>query len=801
MRLFYFHLILAIQSLKHNKSYALTVVTTLGLTLGALICALTLTYVMVYKPLPYPNQAQLTYIEHQLIDNEGKVDGRAFTYPNLMHLYKHHNVFSNTALQYFDGDIITSESSKPRVEISFVTPEWFELFDMKLHLGRGFEQTERLNTYNPVAVISYQTWQNTFEGRADILGHSISFSGKTYEIIGVLEKDSIELNVAAPGIHTKIFVPWDFNSIPDSERVRWGNDDGSLMFVGQLPSTYNMAQVSQQLTNLISENWQQQVSNASFFTDWSINIVATPLSSVIVADSENQLFLLLFGTLGLAVIAIANIANLYMARTAQQQHTLAVNAAVGAPRSGILSLALADAVILLGLSLIVSIVIAHYGFSLATHYLANFLPRASELGLNPFTLVSSLAILLLLLAFFALLNVKMTNYRQLISSLKSSGKGTKVQVSSKLRFTLITSQIAIASFLIFANTLLFSDAYSVMTKPLGYETDNIHALVLSQPQGSREEKAVQMQSLIKAIEAEPNVLGVSQSIRPSGFFTLAIAEQESGRRYSVRGKGVDEHYFAMIGQPLLAGENFTNTMREDENPGIIVNEHLARKMSPEGNALGITMQGGAKVIGIVKSIIVPGKTAPEPRFYYLSRASRNMLLIKTVNNQPLSRDTIVSLADNINKQLNLFSYRPTEYYKASRLFTTKTTAVTTLVLIFITLLLCSIGLYGILKYSSEMRRAEIGTRMAVGAKRKDILKLICVENLTPLAAGIGLNAMALGIIYVVSGQLVSNYQSTQLAWSFTSSIVTVTFIGFIASYLPLKRYFVHPTIYCLRGEE
>lgn len=800
MRLFLFHLAVALKNLTHNKSYGFAVVTTLALTLGALICALTLAFVMLYKPLPYPDQALLTYVEHQLMHGD-KVDGRAFTYPNLMHLYKNHNIFSQVAMQYLDADILTSEPTKPFVEISYVTPQWFDMFAAPMQLGRRFEQSEKVDSYNPVAILSHQTWQDVFEGREDIIGYNIGFGGKSFEIIGVLAPEFNELNLAAPGLKSALFIPWDFNSVPDSERVRWGNDDGSLTFVGKLPTHINHTQASERLTQLISDNWKLQVAEHNFFDNWSINIITSPLSELLIQDNEQLLLLLVLGTLGLAIIAIANIANLYLARTVQQQHTLAINAAVGAPTTGIVSMVVAEAIILLTIALALSLLVSELGFSLIKTYLDTYLPRATELNLNLFSVGAALCILLLLVVFFIGLSLRITNYRQLITTLKSSGKGTKVQVSTKTRNILITSQIAIAIFLVSANGLLFTDAYKVMHKPLGYETDNIHALVLALPSAETEVREDVMQSLIREIKAHPSVAGVSQSQRPSAFFTLAFIEPTSGRKYSERAKDIDENYFSLIGQPLLEGENVQNSHRHQEQRGIVVNDLLAKKMAPDGNVIGMKINDGNTVVGVVKSIIMPGQKVPEPRFYFMSRASRNMLLIKTKQNQTLTRDAVLGIAATISPQLNIFSYNPIEHYKNNRLFATKITTATTLALIVVTVLLCSIGLYGILKYNSEMRRFEIGTRIAIGAKANDIIKLVCGENVKPLLIGVIINLVFACAAFYIYSSVLNEYLNLQLAWAFLSSLIVVSVIVLVASYLPVRKYLRQPAILCLRGNE
>jgi len=284
-------------SLKQKPGFVFSVVTTMGITLGALLCVLTLAYVMLVKPLPYPDQDRLYRVEHQLISNENKIDGRSFTYPNLMHLFKNQTTFSESALSYFDAVVLTSIADEPMVAISYVTPMWFEIFATKMALGRTFDSTEKVDTYNPVAIISYQTWQKEYAGLENILEEKIEFGGKSYRIIGVTAENNIELPLAGPGYKTQIYVPWDFNPFSEDQRLSWGDDDGGLTFIGKLKpelvANFSSVQVKQTLTNLVNDNLQNQVADRAFFKGWSIRLEVSSLKSFIVADGEKA-FIYLF---------------------------------------------------------------------------------------------------------------------------------------------------------------------------------------------------------------------------------------------------------------------------------------------------------------------------------------------------------------------------------------------------------------------------------------------------------------------------------------------------------------------------
>ena len=160
MNLFLYQLKQALISLKEKPGFVFSIVSTMGITLGALLCVLTLAYVMLVKPLPYPEQEKLHVASNELIDAKGKLMFEAFSYPALMALYKQKDIFSQAALVAFKRGVLLSQQDLPIMEATFVSPQWFSLTGMPMAIGRTFDSSEDVESYNPVTVISYETWQN-----------------------------------------------------------------------------------------------------------------------------------------------------------------------------------------------------------------------------------------------------------------------------------------------------------------------------------------------------------------------------------------------------------------------------------------------------------------------------------------------------------------------------------------------------------------------------------------------------------------------------------------------------------------
>ena len=159
MNLFIYQLKQAFLSLKKKPGFVFSVVSTMGITLGALLCVLTLSYLLLVEPLPYPEQERLFVAEHHLINAKNETQTVAFSYPGLVQLYQNKETFQQSVMLYYGKDVIISHLSQPLVNTTYATPELHQLLASPMAIGRVFEASEALDTYNPVALLSYNTWQ------------------------------------------------------------------------------------------------------------------------------------------------------------------------------------------------------------------------------------------------------------------------------------------------------------------------------------------------------------------------------------------------------------------------------------------------------------------------------------------------------------------------------------------------------------------------------------------------------------------------------------------------------------------
>ncbi|MFT5296440.1 MAG: putative permease [Colwellia sp.] len=804
-------------SLKKKPGFVLTVLMTMGITLGALLCAVTLNYLLLVEPLPYPEQDRLFVAQHKLIGAEKETKGVAYTYPGLVHLYKSKEAFEQAAIMIYGQDVIISHSSQPLVNTAYVTPELHQILASPMAMGRMFEASEAMDTNNPVAMLSYNTWKKEYKSSADILNQKINLSGISYRIVGVLSENFVEPELNGIGRETQVWMPWDYNQTGNGQRQSFGNINGGLKFIGQLKNDVSKSQAEQLLTPLVSDRWQEGVAEIGFFKGWSIVMIVTPVKEIILGDSESIAIKLLAGVIGLVLIACLNITNLFMARTAEKQRQMAIQAAIGATKKHLFKGMLAETSLLMFMSIIIALVLAKVGFSVMQQYLGAILPRVSELSINPVTFGSAVLITVVFALFFAKLSTSMINYRALNTTLQSSGKGSGLQVSKKIRQVLIASQVALATVLVFANISLLKDAVKTINAPIGFTTNNISTLILnfSSTEFPTEEEAIPiMAEIMDKLEALPQVESISQTRSPlDGFNVRALTNVSNNERYTPYFNGIDHTYFNMIEQQILQGDNFTEIDRKDGNNIMIVNQAFARQLKADSDVIGLQISTGRpepfKIVGIVKDISIPNDTPigsdnadiGVPRAYIPNNLGNQSFMLKVKPGQTVSREQLGKLLSSVDSRYSVFSYKSADDILTQRLFAEITTAVTTAVLASLVFLLAGIGLYGILSYGTQLRRFELGARMAIGATRKHLLSMIINDNTKAVLIGFVGSVVLFAIAYIGMSEYIQPFITWQALPMVVASLVLIIMVTLFACYWPLRQYINKPAIFSLRGSD
>jgi len=312
----------------------------------------------------------------------------------------------------------------------------------------------------------------------------------------------------------------------------------------------------------------------------------------------------------------------------------------------------------------------------------------------------------------------------------------------------------------------------------------------------------------------PQVESISQTGSPlDGFSVRALTNVANNERYTPYLNGVDHTYFNMIEQQILQGDNFTEVDRRDGNNIMIVNQAFAKQLKADGDVIGLQISTGGpdpfKIVGIVKDISIPNaapigsNNADEgvPRVYIPNRLGNQNFMVKVKPGQSVSREQLGKLLADVDSRYSVFSFNAADDILTQSLFAEITTAVTTAVLASLVFLLAGIGLYGILSYGTQLRRFELGARMAIGATRKHLLSMIINDNTKAVLIGFIGSVVLFALAYIGMSEFIQPFITWQALPVIVASLVLIIMVTLFACYWPLRQYINKPAIFSLRGSD
>lgn len=802
-RLFFF-LKYAFRNVIRKPLLSGSIVASMGISLGALLCIATLCYLLIVQPLPYRQPDELYVVTNEFSDKDREVKGEAYTYPGVQYLDEKQTVFGQTATMYYSQDVLTSEASQPALNSTYATPSLFKLLDISMQQGRAFDEREKLETHNPNVVISHRTWREHFNSDPDILKRKVEIAGRSYRVIGVTAKSFHEPQLLEAGHSTDIWIPWDFNPTDEERRQSWSNISDSIFWLGRLKGEYTDEQAAQLLTSLIDTRWRQEVAGKEFFTGWTVRAKMVKFKDHITGDSTKMAVMLLIGVIGLTLISCVNISCLMMSRAAEQQKSMAIQASVGARKGQLFLGKLTEIGLLMVFSTAIALVIAIVGFAILQKHMATILPRVDELHLNGISFLIAVSLCVLLSLVFTALSIGAINYKALAGMVQSGSKGGGLQLSKRKQQVLIAIQITIASFLIFCNMALFLNAKKIIDTDMGFKVDGVTRLFLDESvtaEQTSEQQIATLADIKAALLTIPGVEAISQSGSPLASFSgMALTDVASGKPFTPERKKIDHEYFKMIDQRILKGRGISQEDVRGERRVMVVDEAFARELG--GDPLKIRLSTGDgepyEIIGVVNEIVIPNEEPGISRAYTPIVPDASYFLLKTT--AEIERETIAARIKEKTSNYVVNENEPLVNTYRLALFKQFATIAISASLTALIILLSGLGIYGIVNNSVRQRRFELGTRVAIGARKNQILRLILGQNMLPIAIGIVIEVGLLFAVYTYMRETVMPYVNTDLIGVFLANLAIVTIIAFGACYLPLRALFSKPPAFILRNE-
>lgn len=797
-------------SLRKDRGFVATVLLTMGITIGVFLLAATLNYFLLLRPLPYDDQERLYSLQYQRVDQNGEVQTKSYLFSAAEQLFtelsKGSEELERLALLYFASETVTSEQPQLRLNVAYVTPEAGDILSVRLYKGSWFTKDHERGSGNRGAIISYETWRHDFNGSADIVSRQIVVNGVSHPILGVLEKNFFAPQLADSGLTTQLWLPWDFNRSPFKKT--WSVVDNAIYVLAKVKK--DPAPLTLLATSIADEAFRVQLIANPAFDGWHAQVTAEKLRDAITSRSVGAIVLMVLGAVGLLLISTANIVSLFLARMVAKQKQLAISASLGGKRFHLWQMQFVETFILLLLASVFGVALAEVGFVLIQKYFSANFARAEELGLTPFTVFCALGVALVLSLIISFFAVRTLNYSALSLSLRGSGKGLGVQVSSKVRKGLMIFQVSVALILVFFSAILVRESAARLSRPIGLESAPVVRIefdIATMQFLGWNAYVPKVKELGERLRTLPSVEGLSFSRSPlNDVNQFALTYDPTGVRYFPFHRNVDHHYLDVAGQKLIVGNGFQYADVQSRTNVAMINETFARLLSDDitnviGKKLSVDTIPPATIIGVVQDINLPSKRETPPRFYVPNFGTATWILLKLKPNAHVSRDDVVKIMSETDKQFALAHFGPLDEDIAKLKFPYLATLVASLALAVFTVLLACVGLFGIINFNAQSQSLAFSIKLAIGAKYRHILNETISENTAVLAVGTLLGTMTIVAIGVYFPEVAKNQISWALVPLYVLSLAVVAAVTVISCILPMRRYKSRPIVEGLRGIE
>jgi putative ABC transport system permease protein len=787
----------AARTLRKSRGFTVVAMLTLALGIGASTAMFTLVNGVLLRPLEYRESERLV----MLWEWSWRRDAAGPTSPlNFFSWREQSESFAAMAATTDRPRNLTGAGEPEEVLARLTTGNFFEVLGVGAQLGRTYRESEEPE---PVVVLSHRLWQRRFGGDPAIVGRTITIHDQPRTVIGVMPPDFHSV-----GARPELWIPAEF---PRDWHGRF------LQVVGRLRPAVTLEQARTELTSIHARLAE---AHPEANTNWTTHLV--PIHEQVTGEVRPALLVLL-GAVGLLLlIACANVANLLLGRAAARRKEMAVRLSLGATRRRLIRQTLTESLLLAGAAGALGLVLAVWG----TRTLARLLPadltlpRLDQVGVDARVLGFALAVSLFTGLLFGIAPALFASAVRLAEALRDATRGTTVGRSG-LRRGLVVVEVALAVILLIGAGLLGRSLDGLLRVDTGLREEQVLTMRMTLA-GARYDDDAAMRNfygeLLPRLEALPGAAAVG------GVMYLPLTGQKMGHVFYVEDRprpregeepGTDLRviagdYFSALGIPLLRGRAFDARDHADAPPVFVINEELARLHfageDPVGKRLGIPWIGediSGEIIGVVGSVREMGPTAaPSAAIYqaYAQMPSPQMTLVLRTRGDPLALASAAAAAvREIDSDQPVAEVRTMEQVMAS------TVARPRLILYLlggfagVALLLAALGLYGIISYTVTQRSHEIGVRVALGADRADVLRMVVSQGLWLTLTGLLLGLLGALAVTRVMQSLLFGISATDPP-TLAGVALFLAGVALLASYLPARRATRVDPIVALRSE-
>jgi predicted permease len=775
-----------LRQIRRNPGFTVIAVLTLALGIGANTAIFSIVDAVLLRSLPFKNANRLVDLTEF---RQVGVEQGGVPYPDYLVWRQQNTVFEETAAYFLihaSNDIVLGGPfSTERERYSVVTNSFFTILGVQPALGHGFSASDEVPGGGKIFLVSDAVWRGVFGGDPQAIGKTYLLDGEGFTLIGVMPRGfdfpkgcGIWLPVSALG--------------ESGLRDRISHD---FHVLGRLRQGANLSLAEAQIQTI-----QERLAKDYPSTDADWHVRAQPLLDEIVGNVKTPLFVLLGAVGFILLIACTNVVNLMLARASAREKEFAIRSALGAGRMRLLRQNLTEGFIIVCMSVVLAAVLAKWGWALTVSLTSIHLPRMEPFHLNLSVLgfmAAAAALTTILVCLVPALQASRQDPQGSIRDDRHSDLGGR-----RLLGGLVVSEVALALILLCGAGLMLRSFVQLIRVNPGFRTEHLLTMKIALPSGEypkSEQTSAYLGRLLERLRTIPGVQSAAAATTLPmggesdwGTFLIDRSTADWSKASAAGWRGVSVDYFRTLGIPLLRGREFTPDDEKNQNT-IIINESMAKKFWPVTDPIGQQMFIGHRpdpleIIGIVGDVRGAGLRAEaKPEMYTLPRGLWYAFLILRTNREPSS---MASAARNevaaLDKGVPVYQIATMDQLLSRSVASERFDLFLLALFAALALGLAAVGIYGVLAFSISRRTHEIGIRLALGAHRGDILRLVVRQGMMPVFSGIALGiAGALGLTRLMASMLFG-VRATDPA-TFIAVAVLLATVAMMACYVPARR--------------
>ena len=795
----------ALRMLAKNPGFTLIAVLTLALGIGANTALFSVVDGVLLRPLPYPRPNELVVISEKTANFERS----SISYPNFLDWQRGNSTFAAMAAYRSDDFSITGSGESERVRVGMVSANFFSILGVSPIRGRVFTPEEdRLGT-TPVVLITAGLWQRKFGSDPGILGKRITMNGAGYTVIGVVPA-SFRLESTNFDRIKDVYIP--IGQFTDPSFKRRDVHEGTRA-IGRLKSGITLA-AAQANMDQIARNLSVAYPDA----DKGAGINLMPLKKDIVGEVQPFLLVLLGAVGFVLLIACVNVANFQLARSASRGREFAIRAVLGASQARVIRQLLTES-ILLGLAGGgIGLCLAAWGTQAALRMLPESLPRAQDVGVDGRVLIFTLAASVLAGVIFGLAPALKTSRPNLQETLNESGRGAS-GTRHRAQGVFVVIEMAMALVLLTGAGLMIHSLVDLWDVNPGFNPHGVLTFAVSLSP-SRGVSAATSRSAIRELDERLQDIPGVQSVDSTGGSLPMDGDNELPFWLEGQPKPADEsemnqslfyetgpEYLKAMQIPLKRGRFFTINDNEHSPAVVVVDKRFAREYFPNEDPIGkrihvaivniepeiIGVVGHVKHWGldvdgdakhpIVAQVYMPFMQIPDQ---FWTGPPQSEVVVRSNAAPAAMTGAIREAVEQLNSENVMYETKTMDAILADSLAARRFSMILLSIFAALALLLSSIGIYGVISYVVGQRRHEIGIRMALGAQRRDVLRLMLGEGMKMALIGVAIGVVAaLSLTHLMAKMLFGVSATDPL--TFAAVAIVLTGVALVACCIPARR--------------